>query len=55
MKEVLKEKHELTLRFDSSEELLSFAKKHRDKIVSMSDYKYYAWDESEEEGANNEQ
>lgn len=35
------EKHELTLSFRSSDELWSFAKKYKDKIVSVSDYKIY--------------
>lgn len=34
-------KHELTLSFDSSDELWEFAKKHQDKIVSVSDYEIY--------------
>ena len=37
----INEKHELTLSFDSSDELWVFAKKYKDKIVSVSDYKIY--------------
>lgn len=40
-KVTLNEKHELTLSFNSSDELWSFAKKYQDKIVSVSDYKIY--------------
>ena len=40
----LTEKHELTLSFNSSDELWSFAKKYEDKIVSVSDYKYICED-----------
>ena len=38
-KVTLTEKHELTLSFNSSDELWSFAKKYQDKIVSVADYK----------------
>ena len=37
----LNEKHELTLSFNSSDELWSFAKKYQDKIVCVADYKIY--------------
>ena len=40
----LNEKHELTLSFNSSDELWSFAKKYQDQIVSVSDYKIYTCD-----------
>ena len=40
----INEKHELTLSFNSSDELWSFAKKYKDKIVSVSDYKIYTCD-----------
>ena len=46
----LTEKHELTLSFNSSDELWSFAKKYQDKIVSVSDYKIYAYDKETQTG-----
>lgn len=44
-KVTINEKHELTLSFNSSDELWSFAKKYQDKIISVSDYKIYTYDE----------
>ena len=38
----INKKHELTLSFDSSDELWEFAKKHQDKIVSVSDYEIFS-------------
>ena len=38
------EKHELTLAFNSSEELWQFAKEHQDKVVGMVDYKIDRWE-----------
>ena len=40
-KVTINEKHELTLSFNSSEELWSFAQEYKEKIVSVSDYKIY--------------
>ena len=40
-KVTINEKHELTLSFKSSDELWSFAKEYKEKIVSVSDYKIY--------------
>ena len=40
----INENHELTLSFNSSDELWSFAKKYKDKIVSVADYKIYTCD-----------
>ena len=50
----LNEKHELTLSFNSSDELWSFAEKNQDKIVSVSDYVIYTCDtepQTEQEGS----
>lgn len=45
-KVTITEKHELTLSFNSSDELWSFVKRYIDriKIVSVSDYKIYTCD-----------
>ena len=40
----INEKHELTLSFNSSDELWSFAQEYKEKIVSVSDYKIYTCD-----------
>ena len=50
----INENHELTLSFNSSDELWSFAKKYKDKIVSVADYKFYTCDtepQTEQEGS----
>lgn len=39
------ERHELTLSFNSSEELWQFAKEHQDKVVSIVDYKINKWEQ----------
>ena len=41
------EKHELTLSFNSSEELWQFAKEHQDKVVGMVDYKINKWEQED--------
>ncbi len=38
------EKHELTLAFNSSEELWQFAKKYQDKVIGIVDYKVNTWE-----------
>ena len=38
------EKHELTLSFNTSEEMWQFAKEHQDKVVGMVDYKINKWE-----------
>ena len=50
----LNEKHELTLSFNSSDELWSFAKKYQDKIVSVSDYKIYTCNTEPQESEGEE-
>lgn len=42
------EKHELTLAFNSSEELWQFAKEHQDKVVGMVDYKIDRWESKDD-------
>lgn len=42
-------KHELTLSFDSSEELWQVAKKYPDNVVSMVDYKFSKWEQENED------
>ena len=44
MERLIDEKHELTLAFNSSEELWQFAKEHQDKVVGMVDYKIDRWE-----------
>ena len=44
MGRLIDEKHELTLAFNSSEELWQFAKEHQDKVVGMVDYKIDRWE-----------
>jgi len=39
------ERHELTLAFNSSEEMWQFAREHQDKVVGMVDYKINKWEQ----------
>jgi hypothetical protein len=48
MEMTIEEKHELTLSFNSSEELWEFAKEHEDKIAFIMDYKFNIPEESED-------
>lgn len=41
----IEEKHELTLSFNSSEELWQVAKKYQDNVVGMVDYKFNKWEQ----------
>lgn len=41
------EKHELTLTFNSSEELWQFLKEHEDKVIGIVDYKINKWEQKD--------
>lgn len=47
MEMTLNEKHELTLSFNTSEEMWQFLKEHEDKVVGMVDYKVNKWEQED--------